>query len=112
MDTYATNLKGYNNSNALLQAAWGASKWPRAAELIKYYAQGPAPAPLWAPSHAQAFANMLTNVSVGGVVFAPSTRPHASSWVVEWLGGGGLDVVVGAAARGVGLGGRDGGGGG
>jgi hypothetical protein len=65
MDAYARGLRGYNNSNAPLQAAWGASKWPRAAELIKYYAQGPAPAPVWAPSHAQAFANMLTKVSVG-----------------------------------------------
>jgi hypothetical protein len=41
LDTYSGNLKAYTNSNAPLQAAWGASKWPRAAELIRANAVGP-----------------------------------------------------------------------
>jgi hypothetical protein len=33
---YAAALKGYSNSNAPLQAAWGLSKWSRAAELAAH----------------------------------------------------------------------------
>jgi hypothetical protein len=65
MDTYAAHLKGYNNTNAPLQAGWGASMWSRAAELIKHYAQGPAPTPLWPATSVQAFADMLVNIQVG-----------------------------------------------
>jgi hypothetical protein len=56
LNTYGHNLKGYTNSNAPLQAAWGSSKWPRAAEIIRYTDAG------WKPGDIQAFANMLTTV--------------------------------------------------
>jgi len=56
LNTYGHNLKGYTNSNAPLQAAWGSSKWPRAAEIIRYTNAG------WKPDDIQAFAHMLTNV--------------------------------------------------
>jgi Alginate lyase len=56
LNTYGHNLKGYTNSNAPLQAAWGSSKWPRAAEIIRYTNAG------WKPDDIQAFAHMLTAV--------------------------------------------------
>jgi hypothetical protein len=56
LNTYGRNLKGYTNSNAPLQAAWGASKWPRTAEIIRYTNAG------WKPEDVQAFAHMLTTV--------------------------------------------------
>jgi len=56
LNTYGHNLKGYTNSNAPLQAAWGSSKWPRAAEIIRYTNAG------WKPDDIRAFAHMLTTV--------------------------------------------------
>jgi len=56
LNTYGRHLKGYTNSNAPLQAAWGSSKWPRAAEIIRYTNAG------WKPADIQAFAKMLTTV--------------------------------------------------
>ena len=40
MDAYA-GVREYNNSNAPLQAAWSASKWSRAAELIRHTSSWP-----------------------------------------------------------------------
>jgi MBG domain (YGX type) len=45
--------------NGPLQAAWDATKWPRAAEIIRYGHGGSAG---WAPADVAAFSNMLTNV--------------------------------------------------
>jgi Alginate lyase len=56
LNAYGHNLKGYTNSNAPLQAAWGSSKWPRAAEIIRYTDAG------WKPDDIQAFSHMLTTV--------------------------------------------------
>jgi hypothetical protein len=58
LNAYGHNLKGYTNSNAPLQAAWGASKWARAAEIIRYTNAG------WKSADIQAFSNMLTTVSL------------------------------------------------
>jgi hypothetical protein len=58
LNAYGHNLKGYANSNAPLQAAWGASKWPRAAEIIRYSNAG------WRPEDIQAFSRMLTTVNL------------------------------------------------
>jgi Alginate lyase len=58
LNAYGHNLKGYTNSNAPLQAAWGASKWARAAEIIRYTNAG------WKPEDIQAFAHMLTTVQL------------------------------------------------
>jgi hypothetical protein len=58
LNAYGHNLKGYTNSNAPLQAAWGASKWARAAEIIRYTNAG------WKPEDVKAFAHMLTTVQL------------------------------------------------
>jgi len=58
LNAYGHSLKGYTNSNAPLQAAWGASKWARTAEIIRYTNAG------WKPEDIQAFAHMLTTVSL------------------------------------------------
>jgi hypothetical protein len=56
LNTYGRNLKGYTNSNAPLQAAWGSEKWPLAAEIIRYSNAG------WSSADVQTFQNMLRNV--------------------------------------------------
>lgn len=70
MNTYSQNFLGYAGftpgfpcpgaastcSNGPVQAAWDTSKWPRAAEIIRYSNAG------WADSDIQAFSNMLTNI--------------------------------------------------
>ena len=58
MDTYARNLKGYNNSNAPLQAAWTGLKFARAAEIIRHTGAG------WPDSNISAFAKMLVTISL------------------------------------------------
>jgi hypothetical protein len=58
MNAYSRNLKAYALSNAPLQAAWSSSKWPRAAEIIRYSNAG------WAPADIQAFSDMLTKIEL------------------------------------------------
>ena len=58
MNAYSKGLKAYTLSNAPLQAAWGAEKWPRAAEIIRYSNAG------WAPADVQAFSTMLTKIEL------------------------------------------------
>src|SRR5262249_29671213 len=72
MNAYSQNLQGYAGftpglpcpgapstcSNGPLQAAWDASKWSRAAEIIRYSDAG------WADADIQAFSDMLTNIYV------------------------------------------------
>ncbi len=55
LNTYGHNLTGYTNSNAPLQAAWGSSKWARAAEIIRHSNAG------WAAADAQTFGTMMNN---------------------------------------------------
>jgi len=59
LNAYGHNLKKYNNSNAPLQAAWGAEKWSRAAELAYHL-----PGVNWAASDVTAFKNMLLTVNL------------------------------------------------
>lgn len=54
-----SKLRFYNNSNAPLQAAWGLSKWARAAELAAHL-----PGTGWTPSDAGAFSAMLARAAV------------------------------------------------
>ncbi len=55
MNAYAKNLTGgHTNSNAPLQSAWTAEKWPAAAEIIRYTYTG------WAAADITKFSNMLT----------------------------------------------------
>ena len=70
MNAYGHNLQGFAGfsagfscpgaattcSNGPLQAAWDSTKWPRAAEIIRYSNAG------WATADITAFSNMLTNV--------------------------------------------------
>jgi hypothetical protein len=58
MNAYGRNLKAYTLSNAPLQAAWSSSKWPRAAEIIRYSNAG------WAPADIQTFSDMLTRIEL------------------------------------------------
>jgi len=73
MNAYGSGLKGFAGtsaypcpggstsacSNGPLQAAWDSTKWPRAAEIIRYGNNGTAG---WAASDIANFSNMLTNV--------------------------------------------------
>jgi len=61
MDAYSSVVK-YNNSNAPLQAAWSASKWTRAAELV-LHAPGGGDA-VWPAANAAAFVAFLVNVEL------------------------------------------------
>jgi hypothetical protein len=70
MNTYAQNFKGWAGfttgypcpgvaatcSNGPVQAGWDSTKWPRAAEIIRYSNAG------WAATDIQAFSTMLTNI--------------------------------------------------
>jgi hypothetical protein len=58
MNAYSKGLKQYTLSNAPLQAAWGAEKWPRAAEIIRYSDAG------WSQADIQAFSDMLTKIEL------------------------------------------------
>ncbi len=54
MNTYAKSLtEGHRQSNAPLQAAWTAEKWPAAAEIIRYTYDG------WKPADISAFSTLL-----------------------------------------------------
>jgi hypothetical protein len=64
VDTYAARLVGYSDIGAPLQAAWAGAMWTRAAELLRSYATGPSPAPLWPPESAAAFTKMVTSIHV------------------------------------------------
>jgi len=57
LNAYGSNLKKYNNSNAPLQAAWGGSKWARAAELAAYL-----PGVNWPSADIATFKKMLETV--------------------------------------------------
>src|SRR5579859_3216819 len=54
-----SHLTNFTNSNGPLQAAWSSSKWPRAAEIMRYAPNSP-----WAPADAAAFGTMMNNVMV------------------------------------------------
>jgi hypothetical protein len=58
LNAYGHGLNNFTNSNGPLQAAWSGSKWPRAAEIIRYSNAG------WAPADATAFGNMLNSAMV------------------------------------------------
>ena len=78
MNTYGHNLKGYALSNAPLQAAWGAEKWPRAAEIIRYSHAG------WAPADVKAFSGMLTKVELPLIV---NGSPANGNWELSMIEG-------------------------
>jgi uncharacterized membrane protein len=54
-----SHVTAFTNSNGPLQAAWSSSKWPRAAEIMRYAPNSP-----WTPADAAAFGTMMNNVMV------------------------------------------------
>ncbi len=74
-----TVLAKYNNSNAPLQAAWGLSKWTRAAELAAHL-----PGTSWSSADAAAFAAMLARTSVPLVEHG---SPSNGNWELSMIEG-------------------------
>ncbi len=58
LNAYGHGLKNFTDSNGPLQAAWSSSKWPRAAEIIRYSNAG------WSAADATAFGNMMNSAMV------------------------------------------------
>jgi hypothetical protein len=63
LNAYGQHLKGYTNSNAPLQSAWGLSKWARAAELARHI-----PGVGWSSSDADAFSSTLLHAALPLIV--------------------------------------------
>ncbi len=78
MNTYSRNLKAYTLSNAPLQAAWSAEKWPRAAEIIRNSDAG------WAPADIQTFADMLTKIELPLIY---NGSPANGNWELSMIEG-------------------------
>jgi hypothetical protein len=63
MNAWATTLTGgHTNNNGPVQAAWSASIWPRAAEIIRYTFDG------WAPEEIARFQKMLVTQYVPSLI--------------------------------------------
>ncbi len=78
MNAYGRSVKAYTLANAPLQAAWGAEKWPRAAEIIRYSDAG------WAPADMQTFSDMLTKVELPLIV---NGSPNNGNWELSMIEG-------------------------
>ena len=76
LNHYASALKGYANSNAPLQAAWGLSKWSRAAELAAHL-------PNVTGFDAHGFAAMLARTSLPLVVGGSGSNGNWELAMVE-----------------------------
>jgi hypothetical protein len=76
MNVYGKNLKAYTNSNAPLQAAWGSTKWARAAEIIRYSNAG------WSAADIQTFSTMLTKVVVPQIY---NGSPKNGNWELSQI---------------------------
>jgi len=79
LNTYAHNLKHYTNANAPLQAAWGASKWARAAEIVRSSSAG------WSAADAQAFGTMLHDVILPLIVNGSSQNGNWELSMIEGM---------------------------
>jgi hypothetical protein len=63
MDAWANTLTGgHTNSNGPIQAAWSASVWPRAAEIIRYTSS------FWSPDEIAHFQKMLREQYVPSII--------------------------------------------
>ena len=82
LNAYGTNLKRYNNSNAPLQSAWGASKWARAAELARY-----TPGFGWAEVDSATFAAMLRRVVLPHIINGSKANGNWELSMIEALFG-------------------------
>ncbi|HXN21501.1 MAG TPA: alginate lyase family protein [Candidatus Dormibacteraeota bacterium] len=79
LDTYGRNLVDYTNSNAPLQAGWGASKWARAAEIIRYSNAG------WPADDAQAFGTMMNNVILPKIINGSGSNGNWELTMIEGM---------------------------
>jgi len=78
LNAYSHGLKAYTLSNAPLQAAWSAEKWPRAAEIIRYSGAG------WKPADIEAFSRMLTRVHLPLIY---DGGPQNGNWELSMIDG-------------------------
>ncbi len=78
MNAYGKSVKAYTLSNAPLQAAWSAEKWPRAAEIIRYSHAG------WSAQDIQTFSNMLTKVELPLIY---NGSPANGNWELSMIEG-------------------------
>lgn len=79
LDAYGSGLKRYNNSNAPLQAAWGASKWARAAELAAHL-----PGVGWPQASTAAFTAMLRSAALPLIA---NGSPDNGNWELSMIEG-------------------------
>ena len=79
LDAYGAGLKRYNNSNAPLQAAWGASKWVRAAELAMHL-----PNVGWPAADAARFVATLRSASLPLI---ENESPSNGNWGLSMIEG-------------------------
>lgn len=77
---YSRGLDKYNNSNAPLQAAWGLSKWSRAAELAAHL-----PNTGWSSADAAAFARMLERTALPLVAGGSGSNGNWELAMIEGL---------------------------
>jgi len=84
MDAYARVTK-YNISNAPLQAAWSASKWSRAAELV-LRAEGGGEA-VWPAANAAAFVAFLVNVELPLIANETNANGNWATSMIEGIAG-------------------------
>ena len=81
MNAYS-GVRLYNNSNAPLQAAWSASKWSRAAELILH-----TPGAGWPAAEAAAFISFLVNVELPLIANETNANGNWATSMVEGIFG-------------------------
>jgi hypothetical protein len=79
MDAYAA-VRAYTNSNAPLQAAWSASKWTRAAELVQHASPAAFPWP-----GARAFAAFLTRAALPLIANGTNANGNWETSMIEGL---------------------------
>jgi len=73
-----SSVTAFTNSNAPLQAAWSASKWTRAAEIVRYTSTS------WAAADITKFQNLLTNVHLPLIKSGSSSN---GNWELSMLEG-------------------------
>lgn len=79
MDAYA-NVKSYTNSNAPVQAAWSASKWTRAAEIIIH-----SNASVWPGTSSNAFIAFLKNIILPHIKNGSNSNGNWEASMIEGI---------------------------
>ncbi len=81
MNAYSKGLKGgHTNTNATVQASWSASKFPAAAEIIRYSNAG------WADADFTAFQSLLTNQYLNSLTAVPGLVNKNGNWAMTTIG--------------------------